>query len=348
MSNDERWEDLRVRVEEHLRACVGDDVTVSSVLPLAGGACQENFRVELEREGAREIYVLRSDAPFGLPGSIDRRAEAAVIREAVAAHVRTPPAEHLVTGLVRPSASAYFLPFREGEAIGKKVVSEPELASARQVLPTELAAELARIHSVTPASAPGLGSLLGPPPIDLAHEALRFTRTMLDLLPEPSLALELAFRWLDDHHPAPVEPCLVHGDFRVGNFLVGRAGLTAVLDWEFAHWGSPFEDLAWISVRAWRFGRDDLPVGGLSRRKPFFAAYEAASGRAVDAEAVHWWEVLGNLRWGGGCVLQGERYLSGASRELELLAIPSRAIEMEYEALRLIERGPEKEVRRAS
>jgi hypothetical protein len=48
---------------------------------------------------------------------------------------------------------------------------------------------------------------------------------------------------------------------------------------------------------------------------------------------------MGNVRWGVGSVMQGERYLSGEESDLELIAIARRAVEMEYEALRLIEKG---------
>ena len=42
--------------------------------------------------------------------------------------------------------------------------------------------------------------------------------------------------------------------------MVDETGIVAVLDWEFAHVSDPAEDLAWPLVRAWRFGRDDLPT----------------------------------------------------------------------------------------
>jgi aminoglycoside phosphotransferase (APT) family kinase protein len=131
----------------------------------------------------------------------------------------------------------------------------------------------------------------------------------------------------------------VHGDYRTGNFLVTPDGLAAILDWEFAHFGSPYEDLAWISVRDWRFGRLDLPIGGFAKREPFYAAYEKASGRTVDLTQILWWEVFGNLGWAVGSVFQGERYLSGAQTDLELVAVARRNVEMEFEALRLIRRG---------
>jgi len=68
--------------------------------------------------------------------------------------------------------------------------------------------------------------------------------------------------------------------------------------------------------------------------------YEQASGRTVDRGALHWWSVLSNLSWAGGCIYQGERYLSGEESDFELVAIARRSAEMEHEALRLIERGP--------
>ncbi|MER3453298.1 MAG: phosphotransferase family protein, partial [Acidimicrobiia bacterium] len=58
-----------------------------------------------------------------------------------------------------------------------------------------------------------------------------------------SPAFELALRWLWANRPAPGGTAVVHGDFRMGNLLVGPEGLRAVLDWELAHVGDPLEDL---------------------------------------------------------------------------------------------------------
>src|SRR3546814_15031690 len=62
-------------------------------------------------------------------------------------------------------------------------------------------------------------------------------------------AIALAIRWCEDHLPAPADPVLVHGDYRMGNIMVDMAegqagGLAAVLDWELAHLGDGHEDLA--------------------------------------------------------------------------------------------------------
>lgn len=332
-------EHLRARVEAHLQAAAGSDAVVTSVVPLAGGACQDNFRVEAQGT-VRGTLVLRSDALSALPGSIDRSRELAVIGAAVRAFVKTPPAHYPARGLVREGAHAYFLEWASGDAIGRKVTKSPELAGARQRLPEELATELAKIHRITPASAPELATsaALGPAPGDPVASVLAFQRQRIDALKSPRLGIELVHRWLADNAPTVGETVLLHGDFRTGNFLVTEEGLSAILDWEFARWGSRYEDLAWISMRDWRFGVLGLPVGGFSARAPFYEAYERRSGHTVDEKLVHWYEVLSNLAWAIGSVAQAERYIYGGEEDLELLAIGRRASEMEWEALRLIER----------
>ena len=108
----------------------------------------------------------------------------------------------------------------------------------------------------------------------------------------PVLALTL--RWLEANLPAPVPPRLVHGDYRLGNLLVGVAGedrgrLTGVLDWELAHRGDFHEDLAFGCMTVWRFTRPDRPAFGLGSLDDWFAAYEAAGGKRVDPARFRFW-----------------------------------------------------------
>ncbi|MFZ5445309.1 MAG: phosphotransferase family protein [Myxococcota bacterium] len=324
------------RIERIGAALQRHGATLTEVKPLHGGACQENFRVDLQLGGQALRLALRSDAATSLPGSLRRAAEFEVISAAVAAGVKTPTARWLERSLLREGADAYFLDWVPGEAIGRRVVRNPELEQARALLPAQLADTLARLHRVTPQT----HTLpFAPPATGPAQHALDDLRAMVDRLPTALPATEYAMRWLTERLPRNEEVVLVHGDFRTGNFMVTPDGLSALLDWEFAHWGSPAEDLSWISVRDWRFNRLDKPIGGFAAREPFYAAYEAASGRTLDRDALLWWEIFGNLRWAVGSVFQGERYLSGEERDLELIAIARRNVEMEFEALRLIKRG---------
>jgi aminoglycoside phosphotransferase (APT) family kinase protein len=107
--------------------------------------------------------------------------------------------------------------------------------------------------------------------------------------------LNLAIRWLRCHLPEAQRIALVHGDYRTGNYLYGDDGIRAFLDWEMAHLGDPLEDVGWTAIRYWRYGGTEK-IGGVIDREEFFRLYEAAGGARIDREAVHFWEVLGNVK----------------------------------------------------
>jgi aminoglycoside phosphotransferase (APT) family kinase protein len=226
----------------------------------------------------------------------------------------------------------------EGESVGRRIVREPALAEARRRLPQQMGEQLARIHRLDPARE-DLGFL---PASDAgcspAQTALNRAARQLDRFGEPHPALELALRWLRAHAPACPTPVLVHGDFRIGNLMVGPDGLRGIFDWEFAHLGDPAEDLAWPCVRSWRFGHDALRLGGIGQPEEFFEAYLKAGGTAFDSRAVQYWEILGNFRWAVGGIAQANRHLSGQAPSIELASLGRRTAEMEMELLDLIEK----------
>jgi aminoglycoside phosphotransferase (APT) family kinase protein len=232
-------------------------------------------------------------------------------------------------------SSFFLMDHVAGETIARRLLRDDAYTAARAVLPEQLATALAAIHRLDPAVAPEL-----PAPPDgvspAAAELDRFDGIYRAITPDPHPALELAFRWLGRRQPPPTSRrSLVHGDFRVGNVIVGEEGLRAVLDWELAHVGDPMEDLGWFCVRSWRFGVDDRPAGGLCSRERFFAAYAAASGRRGDPAVVRWW-VYGNLRWAIMCIMQAHAFLSGVP-SVELASLGRRICEMELELLDLME-----------
>ena len=128
----------------------------------------------------------------------------------------------------------------------------------------------------------------------------------------------------------------MHGDYRIGNVIFGPEGVRAILDWELAHVGDPAEDLGWMCVRAWRFGSDDKPAGGIGTREELFAAYEDAGGAPVDPARVRFWEVFGNLKWAIICIAQARTHLDGMVRSVELASLGRRTAETEIELLHLI------------
>jgi aminoglycoside phosphotransferase (APT) family kinase protein len=206
------------------------------------------------------------------------------------------------------------------------------------VMTAQLGEIAAAIHRLDWREA-GLDFLQQPPAGESPAKAEieRFEQIYRGLALEPHPAFELALRWLRPRLPAVTARCLVHGDYRIGNVVFGPEGTRAILDWELAHVGDPMEDLGWLCVRAWRFGSDDKRVGGIGARAELFAAYARASGVPVDAARVHFWEVLGNLKWGIMCLMQARTHLDGFERSVELAAIGRRTAEVELELLALID-----------
>jgi len=337
--------DLRERLGRFIARQVGGAVTVTRLQPIAGGASRESWLVDVTVESGSEAgehaLVMRRDLGSEMQlEALSREAEFKLLQMAQQAGVTVPRPRWLgadPTLLERP----FFLMDRvEGESIGPRVVRLPELAEARARLPEQMAEELARIHRIGH-SPRDLDFLPGPAPEEnpARHNvaALRELAAGLDIF---NPAYELAFRWLERNAPRCAQMTLVHGDFRIGNMIVGPQGLRAVIDWEFAHRGDPAEDLAWPCVRDWRFGNDGLTFGGIGRREDFLAAYERAAGHTVDPKAVRYWEIMGNVKWAVGCQSQANRHLSGRDPGVELASLGRRAAEMELEFLTLIEQAP--------
>jgi aminoglycoside phosphotransferase (APT) family kinase protein len=219
-----------------------------------------------------------------------------------------------------------------GETIPRKILRDAAFDSVRPLLVGQLARTAALIHAMDVARVPA--SLAPSGPRRSADELGRRCRSFD--IPRP--VLELALCWLDDHMPAePERACLVHGDYRHGNVIVGPGdGLRAVLDWEVAHLGDPIEDLAWLCLPPWRFGLLDLPAGGLGTRQALLQAYEDATGQPVDPQRFRFWEVLGSLRWAVGCAGMLDWFRSGRDRTVERAMIARRVSESEMDLMRLM------------
>ena len=226
--------------------------------------------------------------------------------------------------------------FVEGTSVAPRVLRKPEFEAARELLTGQLAESLARIHALEPGDLEGV---LPRAPDDPVLGQIEEWERQLDEIGEPLPAVELGLRWLRANAPDPVPARLIHGDFRLGNFIVGEKGLAAVIDWELAHLGDPAEDIGWLCIRSWRFGNDELPVAGVGELDAFIAAYVAAGGAPVDRERVRYWEAFGNVKWAVICARQANDHLTGRRRSHELASLGRRVCEPEWDLLELIRGG---------
>lgn len=314
-------------------AAGAESVTVEDGNLLTGGAIQENRALTVtirggDFDGAHDL-VLRAEATATIAESRPLEQQFALLKAAEAAGV-TVPRPFWYCGDAGIAGKPFYLMQRiSGEALGIRITRmgpQPGLAAA-------LAQELARIHTVNPPHA-GL-EFLEAVNVSPAMDAIAKYRAYLDEMPEPHPVLEWTLRWLETHAPPAGETVLCHRDFRTGNYMVDAGELTGVLDWEFAGWGDPHEDVAWFCARCWRFSGPRLEAGGIADRNMFQRAYEEASGRTLDPHQIKYWEAMAHVRWAVIALQQAMRHRSGAEPSLELALIGRRLPELEYECLNL-------------
>ncbi len=308
----------------------GDGAQVRDLVRLSGGASQELWSFDVEAGGRLRELILRRN-----PGGTVRRetaagmeTEARLMRLAEQAGAPVPRVEHILMpdeGL----GSGFVMARIAGETLARRILRDAAFAHARTVLARQMGEAAARIHRVDLGAAGDLRRVTVESALDGAYALYRANGTRRPVV-------EWAFRRLRRMRPTTdAPPCVVHGDMRNGNIIVGPEGLRAVLDWEVVHFGDPMEDLAWICVTSWRFGEIDRPAGGFGAREDLFAGYESAGGGPVDAARVRFWETLGVLRWGLSCALMAREFQQG-DRSVERAAIGRRASETEIDLMAML------------
>jgi aminoglycoside phosphotransferase (APT) family kinase protein len=311
----------------HLPGATG----LHSLKQLSAGASMETWSFDAIGDGATIPLILRRRPP-GNAHDLDfvrLGAEAAVIQAAAADGVAAP----VVRYVLQPDdglGGGFLMERIEGETIARKILRDRTYESIHRQLLEQIGETAAKIHAVPLARLPSLRTLTIEQTLDEWRQEHRKQG-------QHRPVFELALRYLHDHAPnARFTPRLVHGDYRMGNLIVGPEGLRAVLDWELCHIGDPMQDLAWLCLPPWRFGLIDAPAGGLGAREDLFAAYEAASGERVDRDRVRYWEILGSLKWGLMCSGMVEWFRSGRDRSVERAMIARRASESELDLLRIL------------
>ncbi len=308
--------EAQARLAGFIAGAAGGPARILEALPLKGGAIQENWLVTAEIGGEVRDMVLRTDAPTGLAVSHGRAQEFAILRAAHTAGVCVPEPLWLCRDPAVLGRDFYLMRRIAGVAQGHRVVKDKSLGGDRTKLAERLGAELARIHAIRP-GAPGL-EFLSLPQGNPALAAIAGLRAHLDRWERGHPVLEWGLRRLELSARDVSDIVLIHQDFRTGNYMIDAAGLTGILDWEFAAWGDPMTDIGWFCARCWRFGAEELEAGGIAPRAPFYRGYEQASGRRIDAAAVHFWEAMAHIRWAVIALQQAHRHIAGGERSLEL------------------------------
>ena len=299
------------------------EVRISALTRMTGGASKEQFAFTLQHADAAapERLVLRMDPWMGIVETC--RGREAQMLKAFAGVVPVPTLRFVDAdglylgqpGLITRWVSGNTAPTDiAAEAVtGVGIRFEHWIAR----LAPQFVANLARIHALDWRRAE-LAYFDAPAP-GTPQAALRqvnwWSRVWQQDLVEADPLVTAVGRWLRENAPVCERPVVVHGDYRIGNFMfVEPSGeFSAVLDWELAHLGDFHEDLAWSVQRLFGTPRADgeLLISGLMPRDEFFQRYAEAAGVKINLDTIRYYEILNAWK----CIIINNSSACRAARE---------------------------------
>jgi len=281
------------------------DVMIVRTDLLPGGAVQYIWRIDLDVNGVGHSYVLRASPEVALPESLPKADEFDILSRVHAAGIPVPEPLWLGDG------DATFLVSRlcNGDGRRENLIGRPD----NDALLHDLGAALAGLHQLEPA-----GRANPDTPSGRVDTLTEWMERLVEIPAPVAEGIAAGLIWLRSHAPEECRRTLVHRDFRTGNFLVEDQRLVTILDWEFAGWGDPHEDIGWFCARCWRGDALTCEAGGLGDRSAFYESYMASGGNRPDPERVRFWEVFAHLRWAIIALQQGTRARAGAYPAWEL------------------------------
>jgi aminoglycoside phosphotransferase (APT) family kinase protein len=293
-------------------------MTVSNLFRIPGGASRETWMFDVtwlaDGEAATGNFILRKDPPASLVES-DREVEYTFYDAFAETAVPVPRMRWLEQDESHLGGAFFIMERILGCDSNTRRIQEPDYAEARPMLAQQFYEILAGIHAFDWRKS-GIARLCeAPAPEACWKREVDYWEDMIDrneLAPQP--IARAAIRWLKRNPPPPAQRVsVVHGDYRVGNFLYTREGIKGIVDWEMAHLGDPLEDLAWSFMELWRFGTPLM--GGIVTQEEAIRTWEAASGLKADVEALHWWDVFSGLKAQGIWLTGAKAFDSGKTQE---------------------------------
>ena len=324
--------DTKFQIKEYLSDKDSKFNSISNIEKLPGGSSNETWVINYNKK--EKIILRRHHAGLNdkdnLYQPLSLEIEASVMEMAYNNNI---PVPNIIYKLNNETilGEGFFMDFVEGMSLGNKIVQNNELHELNPNLAFQCGDILAKIHSIPYSQIKNLTTSMA------SDELAKYQGVYRDFALNIPV-FNVAFKWLENHLPQNNDnKCLIHGDFRNGNILVSpKKGITSILDWELLHLGDIHEDLAWICVNSWRFGKINLPVGGFGKRIDFYNAYEKVSGKVLNKNSLKFWEVMGSLKWGIMCLKMYNIYNSGYDRSVDRASIARRVSETEIDLLRLI------------
>ncbi len=298
---------LADQLAAYLTRTIGLPTRVEGLSRISGGASRETYRYDAVTDEGREGFILRRD-PRGSLIETDRRCEFLAIRSFAGKGVAAPEAvvlEEQGAELERP----FFIMKRVDGGVPASPFAPDPFGAHAGAIGEQFFSIMGRIAAELIGGLPILDALDPPAPEDCWRRELDYWAGVIDADEQhPQPIVRAAIRRLR-HRPPPAAArvSVVHGDFRVGNFLHDGAGqILAVLDWEMAHLGDPLEDIAWAMDPLWSNAADPR-ISGMVGADEALAIWRRASGVEPDPAALDWWRLFASVK--------GQAIWTSAARE---------------------------------
>ncbi len=297
-----------MRLQRFIRDNTGREATVSDFTRFPTGLSwiTASFRLHGLSVGDGCQFILKIAPPAGLLAPYDVMVQVDVLKLFAGTDVPVPAVRWHSEEASILGAPFFVCDHLAGQPVNPFESKGLGVAQGEQsAVGLELADILASIHRTE-----WRGSRLGAPidpetsgPATALREIEYWRSRIVAGSTKPYPLLDYAYRWLLRNQPEQARTAVVHGDYRVGNFLVHEARISAILDWEMAHIGDPYEDLSWVLLRQFR-------LNALIDPAHFVARYEAAVGWSVSAQRLAYYEVLARYKLVGinvGAIANFER-----------------------------------------
>ena len=281
---------------------------------IAGGRSNLTFHVTDTDQGA---WALRRP-PTGhvLASAHDMGREHRVMSALAPTDVPVPQMVGLCDDDAVNGAPFYVMEWVDGTVVRNKALAEQFDMDTRRAMSVSVIKNLATIHKVD-IDEVGLGDFAKRD--GYIERQLRRWKGQVDAVESPTdPKIDIAFDQLQGRIPEQTSTRLVHGDFRLDNTIVDKAGnVVAVLDWELTTLGDPLADLG-AMLTYWSRPGDpvialDSPptlADGFLERDEVVSIYQDEIGGPVGDVAFY----QAFATWRLACILDGvvDRYRAGA------------------------------------
>ncbi len=287
---------------------------------IAGGHSNLTYRF-VDQKGS--AYVLRRP-PLGhvLESAHDMGREHRIVSALAGSGVPVAPTHGLCEDPAVNGAPFYVMGFVAGTVLHDAQAATALPVEERHALGLDVIRVLGELHNLDPDSV-GLGTL-GRKEAYLERQLKRWNKQWEASKTHEIEEMEATSRLLAERMPEQVGATIVHGDYRLGNMMVGDGRIRALLDWELCTLGDPLADVgyllnSWIAPGETEDDQAATAVGGFPDRAVLCERYSQATGRSL--EQIDYYRAFSH--WRLAAIGQGvyKRYLvgaMGADRDLDL------------------------------